>query len=950
MNRKLFNGLLLLTVATGGIGTFTSCKDTEQDFRNEVLSSQEQLKLDLGDLQEKMDQVYGLTGEWRNKLDDAIKDAILSGNFEDAEFYKNLQDQFTTLLNKKADITDLNDAISKLEQQYKDAIAANNTEIMNQVGDLIDQLKLDFAAELSGELENLRNSLEEWVNNQIKDAIAEIDLNPLWEAVNGVKTTADSALEKANNAEANAQAALAKANANAELIETMSASITTLQETLTNLSADMEDAKQNISTMQTKLETMSTEVENLKNQYTELNTALEGVKDNVATLTASVTTLTENFSNLESAFGAFKAEMSEYQTNVDHLLGQYGEDIDALIRDVEYIYSNFMQKFANLVTSINVEEVQNAIFGSFSFPLGIESNIIANYYAYSDHPVGFPWFEYEYTTNDDLKGINLTAIDAPTMSNILKADEPEIEKLADLYLTVNPANRNFKGLKLTLVNSQDEQVLDEFKLKETDHVVTMGVTRSAQNGFYAAEMLSADPSKDVPAIRYEIVDGLKGAFKDAIKDHHKADFVELAKLIVKQFGSDMPAYAVKCEWDDTEVNADGEEVAVKNSVRSGYDLAVTAFRPLSYTTAYDIWEGHTVPHIKNDLSMGFVKDRIKRAFDDIKSRLNLGLTGIKVEDITIVLDFDIQVDPTQITIDLSNSPVFDKPNVERGEDDADGNPTYYYINSNGSKVYVDPTGFLAGDTKITLGYDPNTGEVDDPNLTALNPFIESIVDSIMKAIDGDPEAGKKGLAEQITSQVNDQLKSIVDQVNDQLEGVQSKIDNTIADIESKINGVLNGRFGRFADRVLDLYNRLASKVNDIIADPNAYLQVMMAYMGNDNEIHRLSTMANDATPLKVGRTMELFATSYNAEIIVPSFKKYVAVVDATDANGNWGNYEAAKKANKANYLNEVRPGEQQRFYIDGSRLEADRTYKILYSSLDYHGNVSSKVYYVRATN
>lgn len=939
MNRKLFNGLLLLTVATGGIGTFTSCKDTEQDFRNEVLSSQEQLKLDLGDLQEKMEQVYGLTGEWKDKLDEAIETAILNGNFEDAKFYKDLQDQFTTLLNNKADITALNAAISNLEQQYKDAIAANNTEIMNQVGDLIDQLKLDFAAELSGELENLRNSLEEWVNNQIKDAVAEIDLNPLWEAVNGVKTTADSALEKANNAEANAQAALAKANANAELIETMSASITTLQEKLTNLSVDMKDAKQNISTMQAKLETMSTEVENLKNKYTELNTALEGVKDNVTTLTASVTTLTENFSNLESAFGAFKAEMSEYQTNVDHLLGQYGEEIDALIRDVEYIYSNFMQKFANLVTSINVEEVQNAIFGSFSFPVGIESNIVANYYAKSDHNVVFPprtsTYEY-YSSNPVLAGINLDLIGAPTFNQ--EADEIKLEKLADLYMTVNPANRDFSGLKLSLVNSQDEQVLDGFKLKKTDHVVTMGVTRAADNGFYAAEMVSSNPSKDVPAIVYEIEDGLGSAFKDALKNHTKSDFVELAKLIVKQFGNDMPAYSVKCEWEDTQVNADGEEVPVMNSVRSGYDLAVTTFRPLSYRTGWGFSTSVDLP----TPTMGYIRDRIKSAFDDIKNRLNLGLTGIELDSISIELNLDITVDPTQITIDLSNSPVYSAP-IEwyNPEDPSDFRKDPNYPNA-------ELIGFLGEGTSITIGYDPN-GNLDS-NETALNGFVDSIIESIKGSIQGDPEAGKEGIADQITSQINEQLEKIVNNINEQLEGVQSKVDNTIADIENKINGTLDGRFGRLSERVLNLYSRLVDKLNEVLADPNHYLQIMMAYMGNDNELHRLSTMADDATPLKVGRTMEIFATSYNAEILVPSYKKYVAVVDATDENGNWGDYAAAKKVNdNTNYLNEVRPGEQQRFYIDGSKLEAGRTYKILYSSLDYRGYTSSMVYYVRAT-
>ena len=43
MNRKLVNGLLLLSVATVGCGTFTSCKDTDEDFKNEIILSQDEL-------------------------------------------------------------------------------------------------------------------------------------------------------------------------------------------------------------------------------------------------------------------------------------------------------------------------------------------------------------------------------------------------------------------------------------------------------------------------------------------------------------------------------------------------------------------------------------------------------------------------------------------------------------------------------------------------------------------------------------------------------------------------------------------------------------------------------------------------------------------------------------------------------------------------------------------
>lgn len=941
MNRKLFNGLLLLTVATGGIGTFTSCKDTEQDFRNEVLTTQEGLKVDLAGLSAEIDAIRQLTdANFLSNLDAEIIKQVKEGNFEDAEFYLKLKGEIETLLNDDyASLEDLMNAVNDL----KDANAQNKTEIMNEVGEKLSELQTTILGNVSGMLSTLESDLKAWVDSRIEDAI---DLEPLWSKINEVKGIADEALEKANAADATANEALEQALFNAGSIERLDVNISVLQGQLAELTGEVGVVKENIATMQERLELMSNDVDDLKTKYNDLDEALKGVRENVNTLTESVNDLTsrvetaeKDIKGLKDATEQLSNDFNDYKTKNDEILKQYREEIDALNLRVTTLYNNLMQKFANLVTSINVEEVQNAIFGSFSFPVGIESNIVANYYAKSDHNVVFPprtsTYEY-YSSNPVLAGINLDRIEAPTFTQ--EADEINLEKLADMYLTVNPANRDFSDLELSLVNSQDEQVLAGFKLKKTDHVVTMGVTRAADNGFYAAEMVSSNPSKDVPAIVYEIENGLGSAFKDALKNRKKSDFVELAKLIVKQFGNDLPAYAVKCEWDEDIMDKDGNVTKTKNSVRSGYDLAVTTFRPLSYRTGWGFSTSVDLP----TPTMGYIRDRIKSAFNDIRNRLDLGLTGIELDSISIELNLDITVDPTQITIDLSNSPVYSAP-IEwyNPEDPSDFRKDPNYPNA-------ELIGFLGEGTSITIGYDPN-GNLDS-NETALNGFVDSIIESIKGSIQGDPEAGKEGIADQITSQINEQLEKIVNNINEQLEGVQSKVDNTIADIENKINGTLDGRFGRLSERVLNLYSRLVDKLNEVLADPNHYLQIMMAYMGNDNELHRLSTMADDATPLKVGRTMEIFATSYNAEILVPSYKKYVAVVDATDANGKWGDYAAAKKVNdNTNYLNEVRPGEQQRFYIDGSKLEAGHIYKILYSSLDYRGYTSSMVYYVRAT-
>lgn len=856
MNRKLFNGLLLLTVATGGIGTFTSCKDTEQDFRNVVLIGQEDLSAQIAAIRNLTDEVF------RDNLD----------RYLDAKDYASAAD-LIALTNR---VNGLADKIDDLEEAYKAADEALKQDLLNTINVLLGDLKTTLMSYTDTKISELGD-----------------ELRPL-----------------ITNAQNTANSALAQANANKDAIE--------------GIKTDLENVKTRVGKLESDLATLETKVGNLETKY----------------------------NDLETKYGELSDLFNEYMTNNDARVDQLRADLDNLNAEVNDMYNRIMQKLAKYVTGIEVNQVHNAIYGSFNFPVGVQSNIIANYYGKSDHDVVFPpnpdlngGLSIEYSTHYATENLTreLEAIGAP-FQTVMSAGVVQLDKLADVYMTVNPTNRDFSDLRLTLVNSRNEEVpvLDELQLQKSDKLLSMGVSRASAtesgNGFYVAEAKprTSFTESELNGIRYEIEDGLKSAFKDAIKDHTKKDFLELATLIMKQFSNDMPAYAVKCEWDDTELNADGEEVAVKNAVLSDYKLAVTTFRPLSFSTGFGIGTDHELP----TPTMGYIRDRINDAFASIKNRLQLGLTGIKVDDITITLDLDIKVDPTQITIDLGNSPVFSQPGVTYDEE------RDCYVDENGNRVT--PDGYLAEDTFIVLGYDPNTGEITDPNQTALNPFVDSIVESIMKAIDGNPEEGKDGLAKQIADQVNEQLKSIVKQVNDQLADVQAKIDNTIDDIKNKIDAELNGKFGRLAQELLDLYNGLANKVNNFLKDPNAYLQVMMAYMGNDNMLHRLSTTASDATPLSVRNNLELFATSYNAEIIVPAYKKYVAVVSAVDANGNALNISDVKAAN-TDALNTVVNGDRQRFYIDGSKLKEGYTYKIVYSSLDYRGYTSTQAYYVRAT-
>ena len=103
--------------------------------------------------------------------------------------------------------------------------------------------------------------------------------------------------------------------------------------------------------------------------------------------------------------------------------------------------------------------------------------------------------------------------------------------------------------------------------------------------------------------------------------------------------------------------------------------------------------------------------------------------------------------------------------------------------------------------------------------------------------------------------------------------------------------------------------------------------------------------------LSGGNAVRLFPTTYNAEIAVPTFKKFVAVTNVYGPNGETAQGGDATclslldKANAQTYMNEVIPGERLSvpFYAD----QAGYTYEIVYSALDYRGVTSTRQFFIK---
>lgn len=610
----------------------------------------------------------------------------------------------------------------------------------------------------------------------------------------------------------------------------------------------------------------------------------------------------------------------------------------------------------NLITNVQIEEVYNPAFGTINLPLGIQNGLLCNYYYQSDHAVQFPiadGAQYAgmgvYGDPEALKALDESGIE-PEGTVILGTEVQNIERLGEIYVTVNPSTvpaDALKDLVITLNKTNGEQVLGVLQEidKEDEHVKYFGYTRANNNGFYKIKV--GVVAADVPTINLNLDDNLKAAAKDFVKSPSKSDLLGLAEAIYKQFNNRIPALGLKFEvpvaqsftykatpWsqkpgglllpnitvdpttgkystlnnDITPSGTPGAEgdvtvdegKSLTRVIMSPYDIAAVTYHPLSFS--FDP-EGY-VPDRRLP-EIGHIQDIVNRVLNKIDLNFSFGLDadkyGIDLKDVKFT------VNPTTITVDLAGAPVYDK--------------------NDPSKVI----GVLGNEAKVVLGY--NAGEiagVTDPNA------LDDLINSIINAVNGD--GNDKSFVAQIQTQVNEQLKTIVADINSQ---VKTQITDKIANIKDQINNELSGRLGDGINRLIDLYNKLAQKVNAILDDPNAYMQVYAAYRDGDGDLHHFSTVKADPSIFTkgTGDAITMFLTSYNGELLAPAYKKYVAVLDKD------GKPVAA--ANAAPYLNKVLDGRQQKTYIPVNALTPGEVYQVVYTALDYRGNVSARSFYIQ---
>lgn len=624
--------------------------------------------------------------------------ALVGGVFSSCK--DNTEDIMANVNTQTTELNDLLDAQKtameqlkqNLEQQIgdnQDAIDALEDALTNADSDLLDKINANSKA--------------------IADAVALIDsladACPTYLWSDSLKTAYDLAAANAVLAAKNAADILDLQKKDEQIEQALVDSILAVKEYADSLHQAAKDYTDEAT------ELVKAKIDSLDNALDlELAAIEEAYQEADSLLQDQLDSLKQDLEDLEERVAANEEAIAELQDKVDDLE-------DAL---------------AKMVTGIIVQGVENPIFGSFSLPLGINSNILFGYYGESERDYDFP---------SNKSGMDATGI-ADAYKYITINGDSEVsgilfnDTLGTVYLTINPAKTDFTGLTVGIENSIEESNgMSVTPLKESTKKLSFGYspyTKSVSNGLYEAKVY-LDSESSIDLIKFNIEDGLKSSVKDILESFKtrskQVDLTELATAIVKQMTNFMDAYAINAEWTDS---------LGEHAVYSNYNLAATAFKPLSYT----FLKGQNF----GKLPMISAFDHIN--LDDINLNFNLNFAPIAIN--------------SNVNVQLNNV-VINRGNIDVVVDIAG---TSYPVDINS---LVDEIEKQINDANAEI-----TEEIED-QLEDQIASIENEINSYLSTMIGD---------------INSQLGDVNDLVN-QFNGIEGKVNSAIDKVNSFVSRINN---------------------------------------------------------------------------------------------------------------------------------------------------------------
>ena len=660
---------------------------------------------------------------------------------------------------------------------------------------------------------------------------------------------------KATDIKATADEALRLAKANEITIGTLQGKITTLEGKLSSLL----DLSSKVTGLETEVNTLKTQFANFKSctcDFTTLNNnyeklkleqeedrrRIEAIEQGKTTLDAELgrinTTLNgkvdqATFDELKEKVKANDAVVESNKTEIEKLRNNFANyveksyltdnyytkaEVDNAIKNASTALegqisaletrlttqlNSLFNAMANEVTGVILNRFYSPILGSYKDMMGTEARFLGAYYGYAEKraKIGSEEFYIDDCLLDDAE-----------------------DNAGSIGVYINPANKDFEGLKFKIVDSQGNVTPFIATATKNDKVEHYGYTRAgAENttpNYYLLK-ISVDPNRldELKTWTSADVESLKGVAQNILNKlknrNNNLNLTEIANTLYKTFNNRLTEYHLALERKLTAGTNESLNVTIADK-----DFAATVIKPLSY----------------NFLSGGINYD-----IKDIPTLESKGLyidtSSLKWKDLNHIADINQSID-----IDVPDASTMM----------IDGNKVT--INAKGELVWADPN---------------NRNSIDD--LKGVKVTVEGITFAA-NAVSYDT----KKQTVKVTVSMK-QFNDLIDQINSQVGNMLGTVEN----LANKVNKFESTIDGNFINRV----NNYIHKCNYWLDNANKFLQPAMFATDGNNWV-KLPTIASGATYVKMTNgkaNVLLLPTSYTLEYIAPAFKKYITVKDPSGA-------------------------------------------------------------------
>lgn len=992
MKKHLIKGLLVLAIILVGMGTFSSCKDTNEDVWAEVKGDQKALKeqfdqkvADLNaqietlrqaqeackqacelklqqlnqailDLQQVMQRDYATKDELN-----AAKNALQQQITQLATDYANLKQDHDALA---ATVTSLGNTVSILSGKI-DTLDGKIVTIDGRVTTLeglvqaLDLIARDAQNKAQQALDDLVLVHQE-LNNKVDKDEYTTTINNINNTINNLTTTINNLSQTIDGLRPDIQKGVDAWNwieANKGRIDALEGAITridgelaalglkdaqleaAINEVKNDLQGKIDAINTKIGELETKLSTLEGQVSTLETNYATLNAALTALTTRVEANEQGITNLTTLVNALTGRVDALEGNVTDLQTRVSALEAALAglatkDEVNALATRVATLENGLTdltnRVAANEAAIAELKAAVNNLLGLADRLNKLVTGIIVQ--AATNPVIGYLNLPIDVRTNMLMcyHGYAETTFEFPSNSSVAEYNNEAVLTAQDIANLAMASN--FSTLKI----EAGDCLVDNVGLEE--------------GRAYAGKVyVTINPSNvDFTGVELPIVnsqDGECGIKLTGLKKSDKLLSFGFSRAAENGF-YEADAYIVPADITSTKFTfEDGIKSAFKNAFTDRKQSDFVALLKVLYSQfngvlpAYGLKAAWSAPDGAGNIKDYAVFSEYNLAATTFKPLSYKFFAGQSIDRklpiITPISDLKFNLDRFTFNIDA--------PKITINDIELEFSLSAIDIEYDGTiQVKISTPKFDS--TGKFIGYEDVIYNVTDESLDAFIQKIEDAFNDKKDAWEDSIRDAFKKAMQNLQSQINDEVKkafdSVAGQINDQ---IKDMINDAIDDIKDKVKPL---------DNLIDAYNRAANRINGMLDNPNHYLQIMMVYKAADGEYRQMSNSKAMPSPfiLNGGNAINIFLTSYTGEIVAPAYQKFVGVTNVWNEAGEDASTDATCKqlmieANESTLFNEPIPGKTTRVPMKVSK--AGYTYEVVYSGLDYLGYTSTRKFYLK---